>query len=168
MSPPTDPDPFSSLRRGVAIPAMPLVINADRKLDERRQRALCRYYIAAGAGGIAAAVHTTQFAIRDKSIGLFEPVLRIVADEFSRAKTTTKLIRISGVCGSTPQAEKEATLARDLGYHAGLLSLSALKDAGEDQLIAHCREIAGIIPVIGFYLQPAVGGRRLPYSFWRR
>src|SRR5687767_368035 len=100
-----------SLSRGVAIPAMPLALNASHKLDERRQRALCRYYIAAGAGGIAAAVHTTQFAIRDKSIGLFEPVLRIVADEFSRAKTSTSLIRIAGVCGPTTQAAKEATLA---------------------------------------------------------
>jgi dihydrodipicolinate synthase/N-acetylneuraminate lyase len=158
----------TTLNRGVAIPAMPLALTAARKLDERRQRALCRYYIAAGAGGIAAAVHTTQFAIRDPKIALFDPVLRIVADEFSRAKTITPLIRISGVCGPTAQAAKEATLARDLGYHAGLLSLSALKDATEGALIAHCREIAGIIPVVGFYLQPAVGGRKLPYAFWRR
>ena len=157
-----------SLHRGIAIPAMPLALTAARKLDERRQRALCRYYIAAGAGGIAAAVHTTQFAIRDPKIGLFEPVLRIVADEFSRAKATTPLIRIAGVCGPTTQAAKEATLARDLGYHAGLLSLSALKDATQDQLIAHCEQIASIIPVVGFYLQPAVGGRKLPYAFWRR
>jgi hypothetical protein len=144
---------------------MPLALTADRKLDERRQRALCRYYIDAGSGGIAAAVHTTQFAIRDPRVGLFEPVLRIVADEFSRAGDR---VRIGGVCGPTAQAVKEATLIRDLGYHAGLLSLAALEDASEEQLLAHCREVAQVIPVVGFYLQPAVGGRVLPYGFWRR
>ena len=165
MPPPPDQSVFASLRRGVAIPAMPLALTANRKLDERRQRALCRYYIAAGAGGIAAAVHTTQFAIRDPKIGLFEPVLRIVADEFSRAGDR---VSIAGVCGPTSQAVKEATLIQDLGYHAGLLSLAALKDATEDQLITHCHEIAQIVPIVGFYLQSAVGGRILPYAFWRR
>jgi hypothetical protein len=164
---PAHPDQavLASLRRGVAIPAMPLALTASRKLDERPQRALCRYYIAAGAGGIAAAVHTTQFAIRDPKVGLLEPVLRIVAEEFSRAGDR---VRVAGVCGPTTQAVEEATLIRNLGYHASLLSLAALKAASEDQLIAHCREVARVIPVVGFYLQPAVGGRVLPYAFWRR
>jgi hypothetical protein len=152
------------LRRGVAIPAMPLALTAARKLDERRQRALCRYYVAAGAGGIAAAVHTTQFAIRDPKIALFKPVLEIVAEETAGSN----VVRIGGICGATTQASGEATLLRDLNYHAGLLSLAALKNATEDQLLDHCRAVASIIPIVGFYLQPAVGGRILPYSFWRR
>src|SRR3954463_8410321 len=161
-----------TLHRGVAIPAMPLALTAARKLDERRQRALCRYYIAAGAGGIAAAVHTTQFAIRDPHIALFKPVLQIVAEEFHRGEAasaagSSSLIRIGGVCGETTQATTEAGLLTELGFHAALLSLAALKTATEDQLLAHCRAIADIIPIIGFYLQPAVGGRVLPYSFWR-
>ncbi|HYE19197.1 MAG TPA: hypothetical protein VEA69_12170 [Tepidisphaeraceae bacterium] len=156
---------------------MPLALNSSRKLDERRQRALCRYYIAAGAGGIAAGVHTTQFAIRDASVGLFKPVLELVASEFDLADGQSTndlyskkgfLVRIGGICGGTGQAVKEATLLRDLRYHAGLLSLAALADATEDALIAHARAVADVIPVIGFYLQPAVGGRLLPYSFWRR
>jgi Dihydrodipicolinate synthetase family len=151
----------AALQKGQAIPAMPLALTASRKLDERRQRALCRYYKAAGAGGIAAAVHTTQFAIRDPRHALLKPVLELVADEFP-------LIRIAGVCGDTHQATEEATLARDLNYHAALLSLAALKTATEDQLLAHCNVIAEIIPLVGFYLQPAAGGRVLPYSFWRR
>jgi hypothetical protein len=157
-----------TLQRGVAIPAMPLALNAGRKLDERRQRALCRYYVAAGAGGIAAAVHTTQFTIRDAKIGLFEPVLRIVADEFRQAAKGDALVRIGGVCGPTVQAIEEASLLRDLRYHAGLLSLAAMKDASENALIEHCRQVGQILPIVGFYLQPAVGGRRLPYVFWRR
>jgi dihydrodipicolinate synthase/N-acetylneuraminate lyase len=168
------PTVLATLRQGVAIPAMPLALNAQRKLDERRQRALCRYYIAAGAGGIAAAVHTTQFGIRDPKVALFKPVLEIVVEEFTRAgkdgaaEAVPPKVLIGGVCGATPQATAEATALRDLGYHAGLLSLAALKTATEDELIAHCRAIADIIPVVGFYLQPAVGGRLLPYSFWRR
>ena len=167
---------LSILRKGVAIPAMPLALTAQRKLDERRQRALARYYIAAGVGGIAAGVHTTQFQIRDPKIGLFKPVLQITAEEFTRADQLrtqdsalrTALIRIGGICGDTKQATNEASLLRDLGYHAGLLSLAALKSATDDQLIAHCRAVADVLPVVGFYLQPAVGGRVLPYAFWRR
>jgi dihydrodipicolinate synthase/N-acetylneuraminate lyase len=126
---PIPPNTLDKLRKGIAIPAMPLALTAARKLDERRQRALCRYYIAAGAGGIAAAVHTTQFAIRDPHIGLFKPVLQIVAEEFAG---TPALTRIGGVCGETKQAMAEAGLLADLGYHAGLLSLAALKTATED------------------------------------
>jgi len=159
-----------SLRRGVVIPASPLALTAERKLDERRQRALCRYYIAAGSGGLAIGVHTTQFAIRDPGIGLFRPILELAAEEMSRADggRCEPLVRVAGICGATEQAVAEAALVRDLGYHAGLLSLAAMKDSDTGGLISHCRAVAEVIPVVGFYLQPAVGGRVLPYSFWRR
>jgi len=158
------------LQHGVVIPAHPLALNASRKLDERRQRALSRYYIAAGAGGLAVGVHTTQFEIRQPEIGLYEPVLKLAAEEMNRAdaKRSEPLIRIAGICGQTPQAVREATLASELQYSAGLLSLGAMRNGTEDELIAHCRAVAQVIPIIGFYLQPAVGGRVLPFSFWRR
>ena len=155
-----------TLRHGLAIPAHPLALSAQRHLDERRQRALTRYYLAAGVGGLAVGVHTTQFAIRDPKIGLFEPVLALAAEEMNRA--ARPLVRIGGVCGATKQAVSEAATLRELGYHAGLLSLGALRDASGGELLAHCRAVAAVIPVVGFYLQPAVGGRVLPYSFWRR
>jgi dihydrodipicolinate synthase/N-acetylneuraminate lyase len=162
------PDPVrAALQRGLVIPACPLALDARRRLDERRQRALLRYYAAAGAGGVAVGVHTTQFAIRDPRHGLFAPVLRVCAEELARAGGDA-LVRIGGICGATPQAVREAELLRDLGYHAGLLSLAALRDADEAALLAHCRAVAAVLPVIGFYLQPAVGGRVLPFSFWRR
>jgi hypothetical protein len=159
-----------ALQHGLVIPAQPLALDEDRHLDERRQRALTRYYVAAGAGGLAVGVHTTQFQIRDPRIGLFQPVLQIAREEMDRADSHRgiPLVRIAGVCGQTQQAMQEAQLARDLGYHAALLSLAALRDAAEDQLLDHCRRIADVIPLVGFYLQPAVGGRILPYSFWRR
>lgn len=158
------------LHHGVAIPAHPLALTTERKLDERRQRALSRYYIDAGAGGLAVGVHTTQFRIRDPKIGLFEPVLKLAAEEMDRADSQrpARLVRIAGVCGKTQQATREAAFARDAGYHAGLLSLAAMSDADDAALIDHCRAVADVIPVVGFYLQPAVGGRVLPYSFWRR
>ncbi|MGB9369017.1 MAG: dihydrodipicolinate synthase family protein [Xanthobacteraceae bacterium] len=153
------------LRRGAVIPAHPLALDANRKLDVRRQRALSRYYIDAGAGGLAVGVHTTQFAIRD--VGLYQPVLehavRTAAD-WAR----TPQVMIAGFAGRTTQAVKEAHVARDLGYHAGLLSLAAMKGASEDELIVHAETIAREIPLVGFYLQPAVGGIVLPASFWRR
>jgi dihydrodipicolinate synthase/N-acetylneuraminate lyase len=158
------PDKLALLRKGVVIPAHPLALTAARKLDERRQRALTRYYLAAGAGGIAVGVHTTQFAIRDA--GLYRPVLEIAAEEEQRHKPLT--LKVAGICGATKQAAAEAALARDLGYDIGLLSLAALKDAGEDAMIAHATSVGGVLPLFGFYLQPAVGGRVLPYSFWRR
>ena len=151
------------LRRGVAIPAHPLALNSNRKLDERRQRALTRYYLAAGVGGVAVGVHTTQFAIRDPRVGLYEPVLRLAMEELG----STDVIRIAGIVGPTGQAVKEAELAAGLGYHAGLLSLAALREASVAELVAHTQAVASIIPVFGFYLQPAVGGRVLPYAFWR-
>ena len=153
----------SQLFSGLAIPAHPLALNRERKLDERRQRALTRYYLAAGAGGIAVGVHSTQFAIRDPAIGLFEPVLEIAAQEM-RAHP---IVKIAGVCGKLPQATSEAALAARLGYDVVLLSLGALPDASIAELIEHSRAVASIIPVVGFYLQPSVGGRVLPYSFWR-
>jgi dihydrodipicolinate synthase/N-acetylneuraminate lyase len=153
----------AQLLSGLAIPAHPLALNSDRKLDERRQRALTRYYLAAGAGGLAIGVHTTQFAIRDPQIDLFKPVLRIAMEEM-RAR---KIVKIAGVCGKRKQAVAEAETAAQLGYDAVLLSLGALADASVSELIEHSRSIASIIPIIGFYLQPAVGGRVLPYAFWR-
>ena len=154
-----------ALSRGQVIPAHPLALNADRKLDERRQRALSRYYLAAGAGGLAVGVHTTQFEIRD--VGLFRPVLEL-AVTVMREEAPVDCARIAGAIGPTAQAVKEAELARELGYHAVLLSLAALGEADDDALIDHCRAVAEVMPVIGFYLQPAVGGRVLGYAFWRR
>jgi dihydrodipicolinate synthase/N-acetylneuraminate lyase len=153
----------SRLNQGLVIPAHPLALTADRKLDERRQRALTRYYIASGAGGIAVGVHTTQFAIRDPEVGLFKPVLELAAEE-ARGKD---VIAIAGAIGPTTQATRETGIARDLGYDAVLLSLGALKDAPVRDLIMHVRAVADILPVFGFYLQPSVGGRLLSYEFWR-
>lgn len=150
---------------GLAIPAHPLALDGQRRLDERRQRALTRYYRDAGVGGLAVGVHTTQFAIRD--VGLYEPVLKLAA-ETARGSGGAELAMIAGLAGRTDQAVREADIAVGLGYHAGLLSLGAMRDASEDEIIAHCRAVAERIPLFGFYLQPAVGGRHLPRSFWKR
>jgi dihydrodipicolinate synthase/N-acetylneuraminate lyase len=155
---------LAALRKGVVIPAHPLALDSDRKLDSRRQRALTRYYLDAGAGGLAVGVHTTQFAIREA--GLFAPVLEL-AMRGAAERAHEPPIMIAGLAGRTAQAVKEAQVARGLGYHAGLLSLAALKGAGEDELIGHAQAIAHEIPLVGFYLQPAVGGLVLPVSFWR-
>ena len=152
------------LARGHVIPAHPLALTSARTLDERRQRALTRYYLAAGAGGLAVGVHTTQFAIRDSNIGLFRPVLELAAEEIARAGRP--VVAIGGVCGPTAQAVAEATLLAELGYHAGLLSLAGVR-ANEAALLDHCRAVADVIPLVGFYLQPAVGGRVLSHAFWR-
>jgi hypothetical protein len=158
-----------ALSRGVVIPAHPLALTAERRLDERRQRALSRYYIAAGAGGLAVGVHTTEFSIRDVHIGLFKPVLELAAEEMDRADRShlEPLVRIGGICGDTAQAIREAQLLARLGYHAGLLSLAAFKNADEQTLLRHCRSVAEVVPIVGFYLQPAVGGLVLSYRFWR-
>lgn len=158
---------LEALRRGLVIPALPLALTAERRLDERRQRALLRYYFAAGAGGIAAAVHTTQFAIRE--VALFEPLLRIVAEECARADRAVQipLFRVGGVCGATPEALREAETIRRHDFHAALLSLAALRDCAEEELLTHCRAVSEVIPLVGFYLQPSVGGRVLSYAFWR-
>ena len=162
-------DVLDALNNGVVIPALPLALNSKRQLDERRQRALMRYYLDAGSGGVAVAVHTTQFAIRLPEIDLFSPVLEIAKEEFDNFMMRTKkpIFRIAGVIGKTAQAVKEAQLALENGYHAVLLSLAAFSGESNEKIIAHCREVADIIPVIGFYLQPAVGGRKLDVDFWR-
>lgn len=164
----SEPSVREVIGRGLVIPASPLALTAERKLDERRQRALWRYYMAAGSGGIATGVHTTQFAIRDPKIGLFRPLLELGKEEMDRAeKGCVPFLRVGGCCGQTQQAVGEAALLRKLGYSAALLSLAAMKEADIDALIAHCRAVAEVIPIIGFYLQPAVGGRVLPFEFWR-
>ena len=156
-----------ALRRGMVIPAHPLALTAARKLDERRQVALTRYYCDAGAGGVAVAVHTTQFAIRDPRVGLLEPVLRLAIDVLRERERERPLVAVAGICGATTQAVAEADLARRLGYDVGLLSLAALGEATNVELIAHCRRVADVLPLFGFYLQPAVGGRVLDEAFWR-
>jgi hypothetical protein len=153
------------IARGTVVPAHPLALDAHRRLDVRRQRALTRYYVEAGAGGLAVGVHTTQFAIRDA--GLYEPVLALAADT-ARAATDRPLAMIAGLAGRTAQARSEARTAVSLGYHAGLLSLAAMKGAPIDALVEHCAAVADEIPLVGFYLQPAVGGIALPAEFWRR
>ena len=165
-----DPSVHKAIQNGLVIPASPLALDVERKLDERRQRALWRYYIAAGAGGIAVGVHTTQFAIRDPEVGLFRPLLELAAEEKKRAESSGHgpVALIGGICGRTNQAVAEAELVHETGCSAGMLSLAAMKDADDDALIAHCRAVAGIIPLFGFYLQPAAGGRALSYEFWRR
>lgn len=158
------------LREGQVIPAHPLALDDGGRLDERRQRALARYYHAAGAGGLAVGVHTTQFEIRDAEHGLYAPVLELAAETLAACDAVSgrQTVRIAGVCGATRQATAEAAFAREAGYHAGLLSLAALPDAGVDALVEHGRQVAQEIPLVGFYLQPAVGGRVLPVDFWRR
>ncbi|MBI5111987.1 MAG: dihydrodipicolinate synthase family protein [Rhodovulum sp.] len=160
-----DPDVLRLLAEGTVIPAHPLALTEARTLDTRRQRALTRYYVDAGAGGLAVGVHTTQFAIRDA--GLYEPVLRLAA-ETARAWTERPLVMIAGLAGDTAQAVAEARTAVALGYHAGLLSLAALKGRDEDAIVVHCEAVAAEIPLVGFYLQVAVGGLRLSADFWRR
>ena len=150
---------------GTVLPAHPLALDADRKLDKIHQRALTRYYIDAGAGGLAVGVHTTQFAIRD--VGLYRPVLELAA-ETAANWTKRPLALVAGLAGPTEQAVAEAETARGIGYHAGLLSLAAMKSASEDEIVAHCHAIAKEIPLVGFYLQPAVGGVILSADFWRR
>jgi dihydrodipicolinate synthase/N-acetylneuraminate lyase len=158
----------SSFNKGVVIPALPLALNRNRKLDERHQRALLRYYLDAGSGGIAVGVHTTQFDIRSPKVDLFRPILEIAKEEFDNfnMRTNKPIIRIAGVIGRTEQAVKEAQLAAVNGFHAVLLSLAAFPKDSNDHLLVHCRTIAEIVPVIGFYLQPAVGGRKLDVNFW--
>jgi dihydrodipicolinate synthase/N-acetylneuraminate lyase len=159
------------LRSGVVIPAHPLALTKRRTLDEVRQRALTRYYIDAGAGGIAVGVHTTQFAIRDSAYDLYRPILELAAESStewiaSRAGALP-FVKVAGICGHTVQALGEAQIAVALGYDVGLLSLGDWRNETEAELLVHCREVAEVIPLFGFYLQPAVGGRVLTYAFWR-
>jgi len=166
------PSTREHLRNGVVIPAHPLALTALRTLDEERQRALTRYYVDAGAGGIAVGVHTTQFAIRDSRYGLYRPVLELAAETARAALDSSEhagrpFVKVAGLCGHTPQALSEAEIAVALGYDVGLLSLGEWQRESEAELVVHCREVAEVIPLFGFYLQPAVGGRVLSYAFWR-
>ena len=158
------------LRAGTVIPAFPLTLNADRSFNERRQRALIRYYLDAGVGGLAVAVHTTQFAIRDPKIGLFKPILHIAREEADafEARTGKTILRIAGACGPTAQAVAEAEYAKSEGYDAVLLSTGGLNDYTVDQLIDRAEQVGRVMPIVGFYLQPSVGGRVLPYEYWAR
>ncbi len=167
---PFPPQPvLDSLKKGLVIPAHPLALTPERKLDEKHQRALTRYYLDAGSGGLAVGVHTTQFEIRKPDVGLLRPVLELANDtmtEYEENHPTSQIIRIAGICGKTEQAVKEAQLAREIGYHIGLLSLGAYKEAPINELITHAQRVAEEIPLMGFYLQPSVGGRVLDFDFW--
>ncbi|WP_042146667.1 dihydrodipicolinate synthase family protein [Paucisalibacillus sp. EB02] len=155
-----------ALLEGAVIPAHPLALTEDRKLDLQGQRALTRYYIEAGVGGIAVGVHTTQFEIRDPQFNLFEDVLRLAIEEIVRANVPENFIKIAGICGPVEQALEEAAFAKEIGYDLGLLSMGGLSDLSEEALIERTKKVAAVIPVIGFYLQPAVGGRVFSYDFW--
>jgi len=159
------PDVLALLRKGTVIPAHPLALDAQRRLDARRQQALARYYLDAGAGGLAVGVHATQFAIREQ--GLYEPVLKLAADT-ARDWAKRPRLMIAGLSGRTEQATREAQIALAHGYHAGMLSLAPMKGASLEELAAHCAAVAAQIPLVGFYLQTAVGGIALPMEFWRR
>ena len=156
---------------GHVIPAHPLALTPSRTIDERYQRALTRYYVASNAGGMAVGVHTTGFPIHDESIGLYRPVLELAAETaraaLDRRESGRGFVQVAGIIGDTRQAVREAEIARMLGYHCGLLSLAAWRDASMPQIIDHCKRVAEVIPLFGFYLQPAVGGMRLDYAFWR-
>jgi hypothetical protein len=161
---------LTCIRKGIVIPASPLALDGRRRFDPRRQAALMRYYCAAGAGGVAVAVHTTQFAIRKPEFDLLEPVLATCAhalDAWSRT-AMRPVVKIAGIVGRTPQALREAELAKSHGYHAGLLSLSAFRNDTVDEMIGHAKAVSEAIPLFGFYLQPSVGGRILPLVFWRQ
>jgi dihydrodipicolinate synthase/N-acetylneuraminate lyase len=157
------------LLEGQAIPALPLALDANRKLSEKHQRALVRYYAAAGCGGLAVAVHSTQFEIRKPEHGLFRPILELASQTLDDelAGTGRAFSKIAGVCGETRQAVAEAEMAREFGYHAVLASVAAFRDRSEDEVLQHCREVSEVLPLVGFYLQPAAGGRSLSYRFWR-
>lgn len=158
------------LQEGQVIPAQPLALDGNRKLSEKHQRAITRYYLDAGVGGLAVGVHSTQFEIREPRHGLFRPVLELAEETIAESllKRPRGFVKVAGLCGRTAQAISEAELARSLGYDAGLLSLGALAKENEDVLAAHCRKVAETIPIIGFYLQPSVGGRLLSFHFWRQ
>jgi len=162
------PELKNALHEGLVIPAHPLALNPDRQLDERHQRALTRYYAASGAGGIAIGVHSTQFEIRDEPYNLFEPVLRMAAEEIAKANIERPFLKVAGICGPTEQANREAQLAQSLGYDAALLSMGGLVDWSEQDVLERTKEVAAIMPVIGFYLQPSVGGRIFSFDFWRK
>ena len=161
-----NPTLHALLHEGTVIPAHPLALDPHRRLDERRQRTLTRYYVDSGAGGVAVGVHTTQFEIRQPAVSLLEPVLRLAAEEV-RAASDRPFLKVAGIVGPTEQARREAELAADLGYHLGLVSNGGLGSLSEADLIRRTEKVAEIIPVFGFYLQPAVGGKVLSFDFWK-
>ena len=163
------PELKTLLHEGVVIPAHPLALDRSRRFDERSQAALTRYYLAAGAGGVAVGVHSTQFEIHDPANGLLQPVLALAAEVVAAELRVRPrpFLKIAGVIGRTEQALRETQLAADLGYDAVLLSLAAFHDDSDAAMLAHCQEVADLLPLVGFYLQPAVGGRVLGYPFWR-
>lgn len=161
---------LKKLHEGTVIPATPLALTEDRRLDEKRQRLLMNYYLHSGVGGIATAVHTTQFEIRKPEIALFEPILRLVSSEIDgfEQKTGKVIVKVAGVCGPVEQAIAEAKLAKQYGYDAVLLSPGGLNSISEDAMIERTKAVAEIMPVIAFYLQTAVGGRIFTYNYWER
>jgi len=160
------PELFQALHEGLVIPAHPLALDENRKLDERRQRALTRYYAASGAGGIAIGVHSTQFEIHEEPYNLYEPVLRMAAEEIEKANIQRPFIKVAGVCGPTDQAINESRIAQSLGYDAALLSMRGLANWSELDVLERTKQVAAIMPVIGFYMQPSVGGQIFSYDFW--
>lgn len=162
-----DPILKEVLHKGTVIPAIPLALNSDRQFDEARQRGLARYYMATGAGGLAVGVHSTQFEIRDPKINLFETVLQVSSEELDKANPGRPFIKVAGICGPTAQAVKEAGIALKHGYDLGLLSMGGLQGWTEKAILNRVREVAAVMPVIGFYLQPSVGGRIFTYEFWQ-
>jgi hypothetical protein len=163
-----DPTLKTVLHNGTVIPAIPLALNSLRQFDEIRQRGLARYYLATGAGGLAVAVHSTQFEIRDPKVNLFETVLRVVSEELDSANHNCRpFIKVSGLCGPTVQAVKEAEIALKYGYDLGLLSMGGLQSWTEKDILQRVRDVAAVMPIIGFYLQPSVGGRIFTYDFWQ-
>ncbi len=159
-------DKLQLLRSGTIIPAIPLALDSNRQHDEARQRMLSRYYMAAGTGGIAVAVHSTQFEIRDPEVNLFETVLRLAAEEVDLAKLDRPYLKIAGICGPTAQAVNEANIALKYGYDMALLSMGGLQGWTEDDILDRVSAVADVMPVFGFYLQPSVGGRIFTYEFW--
>ncbi|MGO4544962.1 dihydrodipicolinate synthase family protein [Paenibacillus sp. 2TAB23] len=167
MSPLLSQEQTQALHEGLVIPAHPLALDEHRKLDEQHQRALTRYYLASGAGGVAVGVHSTQFEIRDPQYGLFEKLLRLASEEVEAARLSRPFLRVAGICGPMEQALSEAAIAVGLGYDAGLLSMGGLQGWSEADILKRTELVAEVIPVIGFYLQPSVGGRAFSFEFWR-
>ena len=159
-------DKRTFLHGGTVIPAHPLALNKDRKLDEKRQRGLTQYYMAAGAGGVAVGVHSTQFEIKDPAVNLYETVLKLAAEEIEKARLSRLFIKVAGICGPTERALKEAELAIKYGYDIGLLSMGGLQTWTEKEILERVRSVAAVMPVLGFYLQPIAGGRIFSYEFW--
>ncbi len=161
------PEQSRALHEGLVIPAHPLALDEHRRLDERSQRALTRYYAASGAGGVAVGVHSTQFEIREPQYNLFEKVLRMASEEVDRANIARPFLKIAGICGPTEQALNEADTAIGLGYDAGLLSMGGLQSLSEAQILERTARVAEKLPVVGFYLQPSVGGKVFSFDFWK-